>query len=129
MNAPKDAGFWDDAESVSTYSRADAINDGVLVDVTSVAQEAGFRVPVALTATVHCRLFPTERDLQAGQSFRGRLWDVLMVLKAKAGNANIVHFEVLLAELGEQKTLHFEAHIGPGDNMEPVITVMFSDED
>ena len=36
----------------STYSRAQAIEDGILVDVSDTAREAGFTIPVALTRTV-----------------------------------------------------------------------------
>ena len=37
-------------EVISTYSRAQAIEDGVLVDAGEMATEVGFRIPVALTA-------------------------------------------------------------------------------
>ena len=33
-------------------SRAQAIEDGVLVDVSDIAKEAGFRYPVALTSAL-----------------------------------------------------------------------------
>ena len=36
-------------ESIYRYTRAQAIEDGVLVDVTETAREAGFRCPVAIT--------------------------------------------------------------------------------
>lgn len=36
-------------EPIHTYTRAQAIEDGALVDVSETATEAGFRVPVALT--------------------------------------------------------------------------------
>ena len=35
---------------ISTYTRAQAIKDGVLIDVSSTAKEAGFEWPVAITA-------------------------------------------------------------------------------
>ena len=35
---------------ISTYSRAQALEDGVLVDAGPLAKEAGFRWPVAITA-------------------------------------------------------------------------------
>ena len=35
--------------AVCTYTRAQAIADGVLVDVANMAQEAGFRIPVAMS--------------------------------------------------------------------------------
>ena len=37
---------------LSAYTRAQAIEDGILVDVSETAREAGFRIPVAVTRTV-----------------------------------------------------------------------------
>ena len=37
---------------ISEYSRAQAIEDGVLVDVSETAREAGIRFPLALTRAV-----------------------------------------------------------------------------
>jgi hypothetical protein len=62
------------------YSRAEAIRDGVLIDATELAREAGFRYPVALTAAAwhDCvKISPT--DLVHDET--GRLWDVLNVLR------------------------------------------------
>jgi hypothetical protein len=38
-----------DPELISSYTRSEALADGVLVDVTETAREAGFVIPVALT--------------------------------------------------------------------------------
>jgi hypothetical protein len=35
---------------IHRYSRADALRDGELIDVSALAREAGIRYPVALTA-------------------------------------------------------------------------------
>jgi hypothetical protein len=40
----------EDADLIYRYTRADALRDGVLIDVSEVAREAGFKWPVALTA-------------------------------------------------------------------------------
>ena len=37
---------------IYTYTRAQAIEDGYIVDVSEVASEAGFRWPVAVTRAV-----------------------------------------------------------------------------
>ncbi len=37
---------------LSAYTRAQAIEDGILVDVSETAREAGFTIPVAVTRTV-----------------------------------------------------------------------------
>src|SRR5579871_6822931 len=81
MTKPKRPGPFDDAEVIHTYSREDAIRDGVLVDVSPIAEEAGFKLPVAHTAALWARLEPSDRDQQLGQSIQGRLWDVLFVLR------------------------------------------------
>ena len=41
---------------IFTYTRAQALADGVLIDAGALAQEAGFRLPVAITAAAWARL-------------------------------------------------------------------------
>jgi hypothetical protein len=66
---------------ISRYSRAQAIADGELVDVTETAREAGFRYPVAVTRALWERyIVPSAALQEQGQSASGRLWDVLNVL-------------------------------------------------
>ena len=120
---------WDDAEVISVYSREQALADGVLVDVSPMAREAGFKVPVATTASLSALLDPSPDDAALGQSFEGRLWDVLMVLRANARAGDTVHFDVIVASGGKQQRVTMKAVIGPGDNAEPVITVMLPTED
>ena len=40
----------ENADLIHRYSRADALRDGVLIDVSATAKEAGLQYPVALTA-------------------------------------------------------------------------------
>ncbi|WP_437625991.1 DUF6573 family protein [Sorangium sp. So ce1151] len=129
MKEPGSPGSFEDADFIHSYSRKQAIEDGVLVNVTSLAKEAGFKVPVALTAALRARLQPSERDAQMGQSFDGRLWDVLMVLRSCAGDSDTVFFDVVVAEEDKQCTVHLKAIVGPGDDADPVITIMFQNED
>ena len=62
---------------IYAYTRAQAIADGVLVDVTETAKEAGFKLPVAITEALQNRITPTKADTAIGQDYDGRLWDVL----------------------------------------------------
>ena len=68
---------------IHTYTRAQALTDGVLVAVAQeTAGEAGFRAPVALSAAVHADCVAwSEQDNRRkgglGQDEAGRLWDVL----------------------------------------------------
>jgi hypothetical protein len=80
---------------IHSYTRAQALADGVLVDAGPMAREAGFHFPVALTRAVWDRyIVPDERARQFGQSEAGRLWDTLWMgrLAAKSSQGQIVHF-------------------------------------
>ena len=44
--------MFEKADLIHSYTRAEAIADGVLIDVSATAREAGFKYPVALTAAV-----------------------------------------------------------------------------
>jgi len=64
---------------IAAYSRAQAIEDGVLVDVTEQAKQAGIKAPVALTRAVwdrYVELSPAAN--KAGNDTTGRLWDFLV---------------------------------------------------
>ena len=69
-------------EVVYSYSRAQALADGVLIDVTDTAREAGFRWPVALTGGVwmDCVAWSEiDSAKQTPQDESGRLWDVVFM--------------------------------------------------
>ena len=67
-----------DFELISVYTRADALAEGNLIDVTETAREAGIKIPVALTRAVWDRYVAlTPAAEQAGNDEQGRLWDVL----------------------------------------------------
>jgi len=70
-------GTWDGFTLISRYTRTRAIEDGVLVDVSETAKEAGFKVPVAVTTGVWTLIEATQAELEMCQSAEGRLWDVL----------------------------------------------------
>jgi hypothetical protein len=57
---------------ISSYTRAQAIADGELVDVSTIAREAAIRFPVAITRTLWADIaaIPAERPLE---DLQGRL--------------------------------------------------------
>ena len=73
--------MFEEADLIHRYSRADALRDGVLIDVSATAREAGIRYPVALTCAAWARCVAVPAGV-IGQDEAGRLWDVLMVLRA-----------------------------------------------
>jgi len=125
--------FWTEADVISVYTRAQAIEDGVLVDVSEMAQEAGFKFPVALTTRLwHEVITPDERSRPYGQSEEGRLWDVLAVLlfTARHTEGSLLLFNVdFIMKERQQRTISLKAICSGGDDGEPVITIMFPDED
>lgn len=117
------------------YSRAQAIEDGVLVDVSETAREAGITFPVALTAAVY-QLFVVVPEGVEAQDEAGRLWDVIWMLRhailnSDEGASRIdLHLHVRNDNSsGEPPLVHLVAVCGPGDDAEPVITVMLPDEE
>ena len=72
---------------IHAYTRADALADGSLVDVTTVAREAGFTVPVAVTRAVWLDCVAWADDGGACQDEAGRLWDVLWMARFAARRA------------------------------------------
>lgn len=135
------------AEIIHAYTRADAIADGTLIDVTETAREAGFRFPVAMTAAAWADAVAwSEADEKrkpayTGQDEAGRLWDVVWIASrciaaAKAGghgDLSRLPFRVLRVP-AEGRGLRprycdLVAVVGPGDTAAPVITIMTPTED
>ena len=85
-------------EVISTYTAEQAVEDGMLADVSKMGREAGFKIPVRITSTVYDLCTPPKSNKI--QSFEGRLWDVLflcfMAIKRHALNDSFVKFNVKL---------------------------------
>lgn len=125
---------------VASYNRAQAIEDGVLIDVTAMAREAGFKWPVALTHTAWCDCVAwTERDnrFQVHQDESGRLWDVLFMAFYAIRTATAPGDRLLFSLYRVPKDGHsteagevsLKLMVGPGDAGEPVVTIMLPSED
>jgi len=117
---------------ISSYSRAQAIADGLLVDVSEMAQEAGIKHPMAVTAAVWAQ-YVTVPDGVEGQDERGRLWDVLNMFRfaaLRSAGQDKLRFEVLVRNDNTRpKPVTLKAICGPGDTPEPVLTILLPDED
>ena len=125
---------------ISTYTRAQAIEDGQLIDVSETAREAGFTLPVAMTATVWADCIAwTDDDIekQAYQDESGRLWDVLYmayhgIRTSKASGDQLLYQLYRVPRDGhstEAVLVTLKLIIGPGDTLEPVITILLPNED
>jgi len=131
--------MFEEADLIHRYTRKQAIEDGVLVDLMQgetapLVKQAGFKIHVAMTTTAFSEaVAPIGRELPPGQDLKGRLWDVLMVLRAGIRSApdgeDCVHFKVSVWDGGKSKEVPLWALCGPGDDLEPVITIMLEGED
>ena len=139
--------FW--GEPIYSYTRAQALEDGVLVDVSETATQAGWRVPVALTSAAwgDCVEWTKADTVRHGtaQDVPGRLWDVLhMGRLAAARHARRCQDDPRLDPMTCVVELYrvpregrgyvprltqLKLVIGPGDQGEPVATVMLTHED
>lgn len=141
--------MWDDAELIHSYTRVQAIEDGVLVEAPAeLAREAGFTVPLAVTRRVFDLIDPNEAEVEYGQDPTGRWWDFLMTLRytikaprPEGADPTVRAFQTIFVVKREEfadrrghlairrKTFTFKCVSGPGDDGEHVLTVMFPDED
>ena len=126
--------LFDDSDLIHRYTRAEALADGALIGVGALAREVGIRFPVAPTAAAWGRCVVVPSGV-ACQDEAGGLWDVLWMLCAairSCGDATEVRFGVHVRKDNRERTPPFvrlKAVCGPGDQGEPVVTVMLPDED
>ena len=125
----------DDADTVIfCYTRREAIEDGVLIDVTPTAQEAGIKHPTALTAAVWAQYVRVPEGV-AGQDEQGRLWDILWMLRSaivtqdREGGSELNYSLLVRNNNQRPDRVQLKAICGPGDRDEPVITILLPHED
>jgi hypothetical protein len=123
---------------IFSYTRAQAIEDGVLVDVTEHAKTLGFKHHTVVTQGVWGACVAlTEAAKRAGCDERGRLHDVLWMAACAARGMtgkledDRIYFSVLSVTDNATKPekIKLWALCGPGDDAEPVLTLMLESED
>lgn len=125
---------WD---AVASYSRAQAIEDGVLVDVTEWGSHdkgfiGGFRLPVAMTAALWAAVAELPARVQGIEDVRGRAHDVLWMaslrVRGAAAGTDRAPFSVIMNVKAGRRILRLLAVVGPGDAGEPVLTLGFPED-
>ena len=121
--------------AVYSYTRAQAVADGVQVEVTKTAQEAGIRFPMFLTRAVFDAYVAVPPNV-TGQDEAGRLWDIVWmtrfaILRARPGVDRIPVALYVRNDDRAAKLVKLIAVAGPLDidDPQPAITVMLPDED
>jgi hypothetical protein len=115
---------------VYSYTRAQAVADGVQVEVTKVAQEAGIKHPMFLTRAVFDAYVAVPPDV-TGQDEAGRLWDIVWmtrfaIIRAKPGVDRVPVALYVRNDNRAAKLIKLIAQCGPLDidDPAPAITVM-----
>jgi hypothetical protein len=138
-------------ELISLYSRAQAIEDGVLVDCTDdpfdeLNRNAGLIFDVAMTHAVFHRYVEVPEQFRGSQDINGRYWDIIWMFRSAASrqklNGNELLFEFLCLPNGSESEgnekpaaggVHREVQLkvvaSPGDRGEPCLTFMLPSED
>ena len=132
---------FDGAPIIYAYTASDALADGSLVEVPeATAREAGFTIPVVMSrgAWDDCVAWDEGPDGNVdpakpatGQDEAGRLWDVLWLASQAARRArgdDMAVFDVLRVPANGRcvtaKPVRLWAHVGPGDDGSPLVTIM-----
>lgn len=123
--------LFTEAEVIFAYSRKEALADGVLINVSEPAREAGYSYPVAVTAALWSDICAIPES-KGGQDCSGRLWDVLFmgrqaIRRAQPGQDTLLYR--LIMHVGRTTYYTVKMVCGPGDEAEPVITLMRPEED
>ena len=132
MNNDQDSPF---GKIIFSYTRKQALADGLQVDVTSTAKEAGIKYPVFLTRTVFDGYVVVPPGV-TGQDEAGRLWDVIwmtrfFIQKSELGADRIVVELYVRNDNRKPKLVRLLAVCGALDinDPAPAITILLPDED
>jgi hypothetical protein len=115
-------------EDISIYTRAQAIEDGVLVDLSKRYPNDTrlYKYPVACTSAVWAII---ENAVEKyGGNAGAWVWDLCWM----SVHAKVWIFSEREHQFGciiGRKQRIFKVNCGPGDDLEPVITIMMPDED
>ena len=122
-------------EVIFSYTRSQAVADGMQVEVSATAQEAGIRFPVFLTRAVYDAYVTVPPGVTA-QDEAGRLWDIITmarfaILRSRPGCDRLPVALYVRNDNRAPRLVRLTAVCGPLDidDPQPAITVMLMDED
>lgn len=118
---------------IYSYSRKQAIEDGVLIDLNAICPEECkiYKFPVACTSAVWAIVDQAVKNKRHCNDLKGVVWDMLYMstVMKRMVSPTTAHFQVIIKGAGRRSTFTFQIVCGPGDNAEPVMTIMLPEED
>ncbi len=124
----------DDRKNVIfSYTRLQALQDGVLVDLNQWirVRESGYKYPVACTAAVFEIIERAVRSKEHHNDYAGVIWDILWMSRVapiKRWESGRL-FQVIITGVGRKEIYNLKIEVSGGDDGEPVLTIMLPDED
>jgi hypothetical protein len=124
------------APVIFTYTRKQALADGVQVEVSKIAREAGFKIPVFLTHSVYDQYVKIPEGVTC-QDEEGRLWDIVWMLRCAVGgkrsDCHALEFELYVRNSNDKPaelvTLAAQVEAMDFDDPNPAITISLPGED
>lgn len=121
---------------IYVYSRRQAIQDGLQMDVSKVASEAGITIPTFITEGVYAGCVAVPPGIEC-QDESGRLWDVVSMLvwaiRRSAPRADRLSFQLYVRNSNDEKpalvTLDAVCGALDFDDPQPAFTIMLPGED
>jgi len=118
---------------ISVYTRAQALEDGFLVDLNQWIPicESGYTYPVACTSAVFSIIEKAVGNAKYFNDHKGVIWDILWMSKAmpirqwETGRL----FQVKITGAGPKSIYTFKIECTGGDNGDPVMTISLPEED
>lgn len=120
--------MWEDVDMIHTYTRAQAIADGVLIEVTDLVRkhEIPFKVPVAIARGIACDLDLIDDDGVLDEDRAVRLLKAAAIEAARTARErpsnSLLTFEV--RRHPGAPVVKVYVSIDGGDHGEPVLTIM-----
>lgn len=118
-------------EPIHTYTRAEAIEDGVLIDLSYAESDTApvcrqhYKYPIACTAAVFAVMEKAVNNRRYCNDYAGILHDMLFMSRAMARklDESTVIFRCIIAGAARSKYHDFKLQVHGGDQGEPVITI------
>lgn len=125
--------IFENADLISVYTRAQALEDGTLADLNQwiPVAESGYKYPVACTSAVFSIIERAVENKKFGNDYRGVIWDILWMSRKnqiKSWETGGL-FQVKITGADRKSIFTFKIDCGPGDDAAPVLTIMLPDED
>jgi hypothetical protein len=120
-------------EVIFDYSRKQALEDGVLVDLNQFIsiRESGYKFPLACTAGIWAIIDAAVSNSKHCNDYKGVVWDILHMSRnyqTERWETGCL-FKVIITGAGSEDTYTFKIECGPGDEGESVLTIMLPGED